>query len=217
MIIAIDGPAGAGKSTVAKLVARKLGFTYLDTGAMYRALTVEALNKKADLNNEEELVALGKNSKIEVVPQKDGTLNIFLNGMDVTTRIRENDVTKSVSFIARAPRVRAIMVELQRAFSKNHNIVVEGRDIGTVVFPNAEKKFYLDADFKERAKRRIKELKETKPDTNEQEITQDLEYRDNQDLNRKVAPLKKAGDAVCIDTTPLNIEQVVDKILSYIK
>lgn len=217
MIIAIDGPAGAGKSTVAKLVAHRLRFTYLDTGAMYRALTVEALNRKVDLDNEEELVGVAKQTKIEIEPLLNGSLKIFLNGTDVSTRIRENDVTKNVSFIARAPKVRSVMVELQRAFSENHNIVVEGRDIGTVVFPQAGKKFYLDADFKERARRRIKELAESDSDINKEEIKKDLQERDNQDLTRKAAPLKKAEDAIYIDTTNLTIEEVVSKILEYIR
>jgi len=217
MIIAIDGPAGAGKSTVAKLVARKLNFTYLDTGAMYRAVTVAAMEENVDLFDDNTLIAVVKKVKINIQPQEDGSLKVILNGKDVTQRIRDIEVTNSVSFIAKVPGVREVMVQLQREFGRHNNIVVEGRDIGTVVFPNAEKKFYLDADFTERARRRIKELGETHSKLNEQEIATDLEKRDNQDLTRAVAPLKKAADAINIDTTPLSIEQVVDKILSYIQ
>lgn len=217
MIITIDGPAGAGKSTVAKLVARRLKFTYLDTGAMYRAVTVAAMDEGVPLLDDQALIAVAKKVKIDILPQDDGSLKINLDGKDVTQKIRSIEVSKNVSFIAKVPGVRAVMVELQRDFSKNNNIVVEGRDIGTVVFPDAEKKFYLDADFKERARRRIKELGQTHKKLNEQEISQDLERRDQQDLTRAVAPLKKADDAICIDTTPLNIEQVVNKILSYVQ
>lgn len=215
MIITIDGPAGAGKSTVAKLVAQRLNFTYLDTGAMYRAITVAALDKGIDLTDEAALISGAEQAEIEIISQKDGSLKVILNGSDVTRKIREVEVTKNVSFIAKVPRLRAIMVERQREFSKNHNIVVEGRDIGTVVFPYAEKKFYLGADFKERSKRRIKELVESNVPINESEIEQDLEQRDNLDLTRSVAPLKKAEDAIYIDTTFLTIEQVVNKVLSF--
>jgi CMP/dCMP kinase len=217
MIIAIDGPAGAGKSTVAKLVAKRLGFTYLDTGAMYRAVTVAALENNLELNDEIALVALAEKAKIEIFSQKDGSLKISLNGADVTRKIREVEVNKNVSFIAKVPKLRAVMVERQREFSKDHDIVVEGRDIGTVVFPSAEKKFYLDADFKERSRRRIKELSESGVKVNNSEIEKDIEKRDHQDLTRSVAPLKKADDAFYIDTTPLSIDEVVNKILSFIK
>lgn len=217
MIITIDGPAGAGKSTVAKLVAQRLNFTYLDTGAMYRAITVAALNQGVDLKNEAALIAIAQKAKLDILPQKDGSLKIILNGTDVTTEIRAVEVTKNVSFIAKVPRLRSIMVERQREFSKNNDIVVEGRDIGTVVFPHAEKKFYLDADFKERSRRRVKELLGSDIPINETEIARDLRKRDNQDLTRSVAPLKKAEDAIYIDTTFLTIEEVVNKILSFIK
>ncbi|MFZ5799956.1 MAG: (d)CMP kinase [Candidatus Omnitrophota bacterium] len=217
MIIAIDGPAGAGKSTVAKRVAQRLNFTYLDTGAMYRAVTVFALEKKADLHNEDELAALARQAKIEIEPQPDGHLKIILNGRDVTSCIRENEITKNVSFIAKAPKVRAVMVELQRAFGRSHDIVVEGRDIGTVVFPDAQKKFYLDADFKERARRRIAELSETNSDISAPEVAQDLQRRDQLDMTRSVGPLKQAEDAIYIDTTQMSIEEVVETILKHIK
>lgn len=217
MIIAIDGPAGAGKSTVAKRVAQRLNFTYLDTGAMYRAITVFALEKKADLNNEDALAQLAGQAKIAIEPQKDGVLKIILNGKDVTRRIRENEITQKVSFIAKAPKVRAVMVELQRAFGKAHDIVVEGRDIGTVVFPDAQKKFFLDADFKERARRRIEELAGVNPQVNGPQIAQDLQQRDRLDMTRAVGPLKKADDAIYIDTTAMGIEEVADTILRLIK
>jgi len=141
---------------------------------------------------------------------------VFLDKEDVTNLIRTSSVTNSVSFIARVPNVREVMVDLQRKFGRNNNIVVEGRDIGTVVFPDAEKKIYLDADFKERARRRFKELKEVDDSVNEEETQNDLSERDNKDLTRKVAPLKKAEDAIYLDTTNLTIEEVVSKIVKII-
>lgn len=215
-IIAIDGPAGAGKSTVAREVAERLGFIYLDTGAMYRAITLKALRRKINLEDEQALVELASKADIDIKLLKDGTLQVILDGEDITGLIRSAEVTNSVSFIARVPKLREIMVGLQRNFGVKNNIVVEGRDIGTVVFPDAEKKFYLDADFSVRTKRRFKELKEVDSSVEEGEIKKDLLERDNKDLTRKVAPLKKAEDAIYIDTTLLTIEEVINKIIKHI-
>lgn len=215
-VIAIDGPAGSGKSTIAREVAKKLGYIYLDTGAMYRAVTLKALRKGIDLNDEQSLIKMAQEADIEIKINSDGLLNVFLDKEDVTKAIRTSEVTNSVSFIARIAGLREIMVSLQRKFGENNNIVVEGRDIGTVVFPHAYKKFYLDADFKERAKRRFKELKESGADVQEEEIQKDLSERDEKDLTRKVAPLKKAADAIFIDTTNLTIEEVVNEVIKRI-
>ena len=214
MIIAIDGPAGSGKSTVARLVAEKLGFLYLDTGAMYRALTLKAIEEKVDLENEDALVALLRHTKIGL-----GKNKVTLDGRDVTRRIREPEITNKVFYIARAGSVRKEMVDLQRRSpDDNRNMVVEGRDIGTVVFPNADKKFYLDAEIRERAGRRYKQLlKEHQKSPALKKLEQEILLRDKHDKTRKIAPLAMAEDAVRIDTTNLDINQVVKVVLSYVK
>lgn len=216
VVIAIDGPAGAGKSTVAKLLAQKLGISYLDTGAMYRALTVKAIRSKVDLENGKALAKLANESQIELRPTSTG-LNIFLDGEDVSEEIRTVEVTNNTFYIARAGEVREIMVNLQRAIGHQQSVVAEGRDIGTVVFPNATKKFYLDADPTERAKRRMKELQEKGKVVDAQEMLREINERDQKDFTRKVGPLKKADDAIVIDSSGLNVEQSVAKIMEFIK
>jgi len=213
IVITIDGPAGAGKSTVAKELARQLGFAYLDTGAMYRALTLKALRKKMNLEDEKSLITLAKATSIDIDTDDQHALRVLLDGGDVTEQIRSLDVTNSTAFIARVPGVREMMVTRQREIASRRSVVVEGRDTGTVVFPKATRKFYLDADFKERTRRRIAELKAKGQDVDEALLSNDLQERDQKDLTRKVGPLKKAGDAVFIDTTKLSIEQTVHKIL----
>ncbi|MCM8791893.1 MAG: (d)CMP kinase [Candidatus Omnitrophica bacterium] len=216
MIIAIDGPAGAGKSTVAKEVARRLKLLYIDTGAMYRALTLKAIFNKIDIKDEEALVAMARDSRIEL-KETSSSLKIYLDGREVTQQIREPRVTKFVSEISQIASLRRIMVELQRqAVRDNKGAVLEGRDIGTVVFPQADYKFYLDADFKERVRRRFKEFKALEKEISLEEVEQDILKRDYIDSTRQCAPLRKAEDAIYIDTTHMSIEEVVDKILSYI-
>jgi len=215
MIIAIDGPAGAGKSTVAKILAQRLGFLYIDTGAMYRALTLEALEQNIDIRDSERLVKMATTSSIDLV-SRSGNLRVLLDGRDVSKEIREPRVTKLVSDLAKIKGVREAMLKLQRALGKESDSVLEGRDIGTVVFPDAEKKFYLDAKFGERVDRRYKELKETNREVKSEEVAQDLNNRDTIDSSREFAPLKKAEDAVYIDTTSLGIEEVVQTLLKYI-
>jgi len=215
MIIAIDGPAGAGKSTVAKILAQRLGFLYIDTGAMYRALTLEALEQNIDIRDSERLVKMAATSSIDLV-SRGGNLRVLLDGRDVSKEIREPRVTKLVSDLAKIKGVREAMLKLQRALGKESDSVLEGRDIGTVVFPDAEKKFYLDAKFGERVDRRYKELKETNREVKSEEVAQDLNNRDTIDSSREFAPLKKAEDAVYIDTTSLGIEEVVQTLLKYI-
>ena len=216
MIIAIDGPAGAGKSTIAKLIAQKLGFLYIDTGAMYRALTLKALDTDIDIKDPEKIINLTKNTDIDLINNPDGSIKVILDGADVSLSIREPRITKFVSDVAKIREVREIMVILQRAFGERGNCVLDGRDIGTVVFPNADKKFYLDAHFEERVNRRHKELNGMGKDIAFGEVKDDLANRDNIDSTREVAPLKKADDAIYVDTTNLTIEQVVNELLKWI-
>lgn len=218
MIIAIDGPAGSGKSTIAKLAAKKLRFLYIDTGAMYRSLTLKAMQEGLDLNDEKALINLAKNIKIELSSKTKGRMQVSLNGQDVSDKIRTPEVTNNISYIANVPGVRAEMVKLQRltGYSSKKGAVLEGRDIGTVVFPNAERKFYLDATVKERARRRYKELFEDGIKISLKQLEKDIKTRDKKDKTRKVGALKKAKNAILIDTTDLTIQQVVDKVLSHI-
>lgn len=216
MIIAIDGPAGAGKSTVAKLIAKKLGYLYLDTGAMYRALTLKALDQGVDINDSEKVAKLAANSVIGLINNPDGSLNVTLDGVDVSLAIRQPRITKSVSDLAKIKEVREVMLKNQRKLGSKGNTVLDGRDIGTVVFPEAEKKFYIDANLKERVNRRHKELKGLGQDITMDAVDADLSNRDKIDSNREFAPLKKAEDAIYVDTTFLTIEEVVNKLLFYI-
>jgi len=218
MIIAIDGPAGSGKSTVSKRVAQKLDLLYVDTGAMYRALTLKALRKRFDLKDKEILENLAGNTEIDLVCGDDKNLIVLLDGMDVSKEIRTPELTNNVKFIAGTPGVRTEMVKMQRRVAKSgRGAVLEGRDIGTEVFPDADKKFYLDAGFKQRAARRHKELLEAGQGVSLKEIEEDVKARDKSDMERKVGPLKKADDAIAIDTTDLTIDQTVEKILSFIR
>jgi len=216
MIIAIDGPAGAGKSTIAQLIAQKLGFLYIDTGAMYRALTLKVLEGKVDISDSARVIEIARTSSIDLLNNSDGTIKVLLDGQDVSLAIRDVCITKHVSDIAKIKEVRDCLVQLQRKFGNRKNSVLDGRDIGTVVFPDADFKFYLDADMKERAARRYKELVAMGKEVTLPEIENDVFNRDSIDSTRKVAPLKKAEDAIYIDTTPLSIQQVVEKVLGYI-
>lgn len=216
MIIAIDGPAGAGKSTVARLIAQKLGFLYIDTGAMYRALTLKALEKKSDIKNTAGLIEIARQAKIDLTNNQDGSLRISLDGRDVTGLIRQPRITALVSDIAKIKEVREAMLVLQRKLGRERDSVLDGRDIGTVVFPDADKKFYLDAQFPERVRRRYKELQELSQKITLKEVEADLHNRDTIDSGREFAPLKKADDAIYIDTTNMAIEEVVDNVLKHI-
>jgi len=217
MIIAIDGPAGAGKSTVARTIAQKLGFLYIDTGAMYRALTLKALERKIDEKDTAALIEMARSTSIDLINEQDGSLKIFLDGRDVTSPIRQPRITKLVSDIAKIKGVREIMLGWQRKLGLQRDSVLDGRDIGTVVFPDAGKKFYIDAEFSVRVRRRYKELKELNQGVTLEDIEKDLRNRDNIDSTREFAPLKKADDAIYMDTTELTIEEVVDKVLGYIQ
>ena len=217
MIVAIDGPAGAGKSTVAKLLAQKLGFVYVDTGAMYRALTLKALENNIALHDVSSLAAIARASSIDLINTSSGSLKVLLDGREVTDLIREPRITRVVSDIAKIKEVREVLMELQRKLGANKDVVVDGRDIGTVVFPRAERKFFLVADFKERVNRRYKELKAAGSLVSAKDVEGDLANRDTIDSTRECAPLKKADDAVYIDTTALSIEQVVDTLFKKVK
>ena len=213
MIIAIDGPAGAGKSTVSKIISKNMKITYLDTGAMYRAVTLYFLDNNVDIYNIEEVT---KNlSKIDIFFEDD---KLILNGKDVSKEIREERVNKNVSPVSAIRIVRQTMVDLQRKMSIKKSVILDGRDIGTVVFPNADYKFYLISNIDVRAQRRYKEeLEKGNTNITLEEIRKSMENRDFIDSNREVTPLRKADDAIEIDTSNLNIEQTVDKIMSYIK
>ncbi len=217
VVIAIDGPAGAGKSTVAKEVAKRLGFVYLDTGAMYRSLTLKALRNRVDLNDEPQLVDLARKTNIDLQMSESHCLKVLLDGDDVTEDIRTPEVTNNTFHIARLAGVREVMVERQRLIGEQSNVVAEGRDIGTVVFPCAYRKFYLDANFEERAKRRVKEMQAKGGLVEAVHVQNDLQERDTKDFTRKVGPLKKADDAIVIDSTLMSIPEVVQAIIDRIE
>jgi len=216
-VISIDGPAGAGKSTVAKKLAQHLKFFYLDTGAMYRALTLKALRQKVRLEDEKSLVTLARQTSIDFKESSSQGIRVILDGEDVSEAIRSQEVTNYTFYIARTAGVRRVMVEWQRRIGVKHNVVVEGRDIGTVVFPKAQKKFYLDANFAERVRRRIKELEDKGEKIEAAKLKKELKERDHKDLTRSAGPLKKADDAIVIDSTNLTVKQVVAKMLVHIK
>ena len=211
MIIAIDGPAGSGKSTIAKLIAEDLGLVYLDTGAMYRLVTLKALNEGI-LGNLDKIVKMLDDLRIDI--KKNG---FYLDDTNVSEEIRKPIVSENVSDIAAIREVREKMVDLQRKFSESKNVILDGRDIGTVVFPNADVKIFLIADAKERANRRYKELLEKEENVKIEEIYENILKRDKIDSTRKESPLKKANDAIEVDTTSKNIEEVKNEILYIIK
>ena len=215
MIIAIDGPAGSGKSTIAKLIAKDIGLVYLDTGAMYRLVTLKALNEGISGNGK--LSDLGKIKKLldnlNIDIKENG---FYLDDVDVSEEIRKPIISENVSDIAAIREVREKMLDLQRKFSKSKNVILDGRDIGTVVFPNADLKIFLVADAKERAKRRYKELVEKGENVEIEEIYDNILKRDKIDSTRKESPLKKAKDAVEVDTTFKSIKEVKNEILKMI-
>jgi cytidylate kinase len=216
-IVAIDGPAGSGKSTVARAVARRLGLFYIDTGAMYRALALKARQESVDPDDTDAVIALARRTRINLsYDPKDGTLQVNLDGHDVSQDIRKPEITEHVSVIAKIKEVREIMVELQRKLAEGRRAILEGRDIGTIVFPDAYKKFFLDAAPAERVKRRFLEMKEKNIPVEQERIRNDIETRDRIDSTRACAPLKQAPDAVYIDTTRMTIEEVVAAVIAEI-
>jgi CMP/dCMP kinase len=210
--IAIDGPAAAGKSTVAKIVAEKLAYVYIDTGAMYRALTYKALREGVSLNDETDLISLLNDTTIELFPGEAGQ-KVVLDGIEVTLEIRTAEVTNQVSYASIHEQVRKEMVKRQQMFAKDGGVVMDGRDIGTHVLPNAEVKIFLLASVEERALRRHAENTQKGFQSDLEQLKAEISARDKIDSEREVAPLKKADDAVVIDTTSLSIADVVEKIM----
>ncbi|EGQ0317810.1 (d)CMP kinase [Staphylococcus pseudintermedius] len=211
--IALDGPAAAGKSTIAKRVAAQLGMIYVDTGAMYRAITYYYLNNKERFTDFTSLI-----SEIDLRLSYDAEKGqrVFLNDNDVTDFLRENDVTQNVSYVSSIKEVRQFLVQVQQKLAVDKGIVMDGRDIGTTVLPDAEVKVYMIASVEERAERRYKDNQERGIESSIEQLKKDIAERDAYDMNREISPLKKAEDAIEIDTTGLSIEQVTDKILSLV-
>ena len=212
LVIAVDGPAGAGKSTIAKIIADKMNINYIDTGAMYRAITYKVLKNGIDIKNEDEIVKVAKESEIDF---KDN--DIYLDGKILSEEIRTPEVSKNVSNIAQIKDVRHLMVDVQRKIGSKSSVILDGRDIGSYVFPNADYKFYLVASPEERGERRYKELINKGYSTTLEEVIKDVIKRDEIDSNREFAPLVKANDAIEIDTSGKSIEKVVDSVICKIK
>lgn len=215
-VITIDGPAGAGKTSIAKIVSRKLGYNYIDTGAMYRAISWKAFREKIDLKAKEKLIKMVRNTKIEL-KNRAGMVRVYLDGKDITNKIRNKRLAEGASILATVPEVREQLMKIQRRMGSSGGIVVEGRDIGTVVFPRADYKFYLDASIKERALRRYRELKVKGKEGQLAELEKAIRSRDKRDRTRRVAPLKIARDAVVIDSTDMSKKEVVEFILKRIQ
>ena len=215
-IITVDGPSGAGKGTLCYALAEKLGFALLDSGAIYRVTALAALKRNADLTNKTALADLARHLDIQFVP-KNGEVNVLLGGMDVSHLIRTQEVADAASKVAVFPQVRAALLQLQQDFAKNDGLIADGRDMGTVVFPDAQVKLFLDASAEERAKRRYNQLQNKGISGNFAQILAEIKERDLRDRNRAVAPLKPADDAFLLDSTTLSIDEVIGQALDYIQ
>lgn len=215
-VIAIDGPAGAGKSTIARMLAGKLGYIYIDSGAMYRSITWAAMRAGFSLQDDKKLVALAKKTKL-CFKKHDRQMKLFMNGKPVTKAIRTPEVTAHICYIADNPQIRRIMVAIQQKIGQHGGIVMEGRDIGTKVFPKADFKFYLDASAAERARRRFREFKIRGVKASLRDILEDIKIRDHKDKTRAVSPLKKAKGSIVIDSSKMTPEQVVNRIMDKMK
>jgi CMP/dCMP kinase len=216
MIIAIDGPAGSGKSTAAKIIAQRLNFRYIDTGAMYRAVALSAQRKNADLYDLDIIAEIAEKLDIQLIPQEHGQ-QVLADGEDVTTLLKNETVGAGAAIVAAQPKVRDILIAKQRELGKSGRVVMDGRDIGTVVFPQAEFKFFMEANPEERGRRRYLELKEKNPSVNLEEIIEQVKKRDHEDRTRAISPLVMAKDGTLLDTTDFNPDEVVEHILQTIR
>lgn len=215
--IAIDGPSGAGKSSIAKMVSQRLGYLYIDTGAMFRSLAYKALSLGIDIPNEHSRLEEMLSATNLTIERIDGTQHMILDGCDITDKIRTPEVSKAASDIAVINFIRTWLLNLERSLAKQNNCIMDGRDIGTHVLPDAKVKIFLTASAEVRAERRLKELKEKGIETTFDEVLAEMKYRDKQDSEREIAPLKKADDAHLADTSDKNFEESVELILSIIK
>ena len=213
MNVAIDGPAGAGKSTIAKLCAKKMDLIYVDTGAMYRAVALYLLESGLDVNDRSAVADKCKGAGVDI-KYEDGVQNVYLNGNNVTGRLREEAVGNTASVTSAVPEVRAQIFSLQRGLAERGGVIMDGRDIGTVVMPDADVKIYLTASSEVRAKRRVLELEAKGEHPDFEEVKKDIEDRDHRDMTREISPLKQADDAVLVDTSDMTIDEVVEKICS---
>ena len=214
--VAIDGPAGAGKSTIAKLVAKEKGYIYVDTGAMYRGLAIHFIKKGLKAEDIKGIVEACKDAEVSIVYENDEQ-QIYLNGENVTAMLRTEEVGNMASKTSAIPAVREKLLELQRTLAREKNVIMDGRDIGTNILPNADVKIYLTASVETRATRRYKELLEKGENCVYEEIAQDIKERDERDMNREIAPLKQAEDAILVDSSEMTIDEVVKTICSYCK
>lgn len=210
--VAIDGPAGAGKSTIAKLVAKEKGYIYVDTGAMYRGLAIHFLDKGIQPQETEKVIEACKDAEVTIA-YEDAVQHVYLNGKDISSRLRNEEVGNMASVTSAIPEVRKKLLELQQNLAKTQNVIMDGRDIGTCVLPHADVKVYLTASVETRAKRRYQELQEKGEDCNLEEIAHDIEERDRRDMTREIAPLKQAEDAVLVDGSDMTIAEVVKTIV----
>lgn len=212
--VAIDGPAGAGKSTIAKLVAKEKGYIYVDTGAMYRALAIHFLKKGITPENKEDVIGACRDADVSI-RYEDGAQQVYLNGENVTGMLRTEEVGNMASKTSAVPEVREKLLELQRTLAKENDVIMDGRDIGTNILPGADVKIYLTASVETRAKRRYDELKEKGEDCDLEQIARDIKERDERDMNRETAPLKQADDAILVDSSHMTIPEVVSEICSH--
>lgn len=215
IVITVDGPSGAGKGTLCHALAEKLNFDFLDSGALYRILALAAVKQNLSLNDEDKLAELGRNLDVKFVPE-NGEIQVILNNENVGNQIRTAEAGQNASKVAVYPKVRAALLQRQRDFSSERGLIADGRDMGTIVFPDAKIKFFLDASAEERAKRRVKQLQEKGFNANFDEILAEIKERDDRDRNRPVAPLIPADDALILDSTHLSIDEVIQQALAYI-
>ena len=212
--VAIDGPAGAGKSTIAKLVAKEKGYIYVDTGAMYRGLAIHFLNRGIDPEDRDAVAEACRDAEV-TIGYEDGVQQIYLNGENVTSMLRTEETGDMASKTSAIPEVREKLLELQRSLAREKDVIMDGRDIGTNILPDADVKIYLTASVETRARRRYDELREKGEDCSLEEISRDIKERDERDMTREIAPLKKADDALLVDSSDMTIQQVVDEICSH--